>query len=222
MRVLLVEDSEKLQTYIGKALKYAGYAVDVTGDGEDGLHLAENIDYDVLILDLMLPKLDGLSIIRKLRNSGNPLHILVLTAKDTLADRVNGLQQGADDYLVKPFAMAELIARVQVLARRSHHTKNPVIQVGDLVIDTAGRTVSRSGTGIDLRPREYSLPEYLALNRDRVVSRSEIEEQLYNDQVDIMSNAVNSAICSIRKRIDIPGEKPVIETRRGMGPYVAG
>ncbi|MCP4115340.1 MAG: response regulator transcription factor [Desulfobacteraceae bacterium] len=222
MRILLIEDSEKLQTYIGKALKYAGYAVDSTGDGEEGLYLAENINYDVLILDLMLPKLDGLSILRKLREKGNPVHILVLTAKDTVADRVAGLRQGADDYLVKPFAVEELVARVQVLARRSHNTKTPVIQIGGLVIDTAGRAVSRSGSKIDLRPREYALLEYLALNRDRVVSRTEIEEHLYNDQVDIMSNVVDSAICSIRKKIGTPGEKNVIETRRGMGYIIKG
>ncbi len=217
MRVLLVEDSKKLTTYISKALRKSGYAVDITTDGEEGLYMAENISYDVMILDIMLPKLDGLSILKTLRDRGSELHILLLTAKDTIEDRVNGLQKGADDYLVKPFAMDELIARVQALARRSCDTKNPVIKIDSLEIDTAGRTVSRSGRQIDLPPREYMLLEYLALNRNRVVARTEIEEHIYNDQVDLMSNAVNSAISSIRKSLAVPGEPAVIETRRGLG-----
>ncbi|MDM8516655.1 response regulator transcription factor [Desulfobacterales bacterium HSG16] len=222
MRILLVEDSEKLSTYIGKALRKAGYAVDLTGDGEEGLYLAESINYDVLILDLMLPKLDGLSILTKLRKNGSVLHILVLTAKDTIEDRVNGLQKGADDYLVKPFAMEELIARVQVLGRRSHNIKNPFINIGRLVIDTASRTISRTGDVIILTPREYAILEYLALNQNRVVSRTEIEEHIYNDEIEIMSNVVNSAISSIRKKIDIPGTTSIIETKRGMGYIIKG
>ena len=222
MRVLLVEDSKKLTTYISKALRKAGYVVDITSDGEEGLYLAENINYDVLILDIMLPKLDGLSILKKLRDDGSTLHILLLTAKDTVEDRVNGLRRGADDYLVKPFAMEELIARVQVLSRRSCDTKNPVIRINSLEIDTAGRTVSRSGKNIELPPREYMLLEYLALNRNRVVARIEIEEHIYNDQVDLMSNAVNSAISSIRKRLSLDGEPAVIETRRGLGYIIKG
>ena len=222
MRVLLVEDSKKLTTYISKALRKAGYVVDITSDGEEGLYLAENINYDVLVLDIMLPKLDGLSILKKLRDDGSTLHILLLTAKDTVEDRVNGLRRGADDYLVKPFAMEELIARVQVLSRRSCDTKNPVIRINNLEIDTAGRTVSRSGKNIDLPPREYMLLKYLALNRNRVVARTEIEEHIYNDQVDLMSNAVNSAISSIRKRLSLDGEPAVIETRRGLGYIIKG
>ena len=222
MRVLLVEDSKKLTTYISKALRKVGYVVDITSDGEEGLYLAENINYDVLVLDIMLPKLDGLSILKKLRDDGSTLHILLLTAKDTVEDRVNGLRTGADDYLVKPFAMEELIARVQVLSRRSCDTKNPVIRINNLEIDTAGRTVSRSGKNIELPPREYMLLEYLALNRNRVVARIEIEEHIYNDQVDLMSNAVNSAISSIRKRLSLDGEPAVIETRRGLGYIIKG
>ena len=217
MRILLIEDSKKLTTYISKALRNAGYAVDIAGDGEEGLYLAENINYDVLILDLMLPKLDGLSILTTLRKNGSKLHILVLTAKDTVEDRVKGLQTGADDYLVKPFAMEELVARVQVLGRRSHNIKSPVIKIGSLVINTSDRTIKRAGKMIDLPPREYALLEYLALNQNRVVSRTEIEEHIYNDEIEIMSNVVNSAISSIRKKINIPGETPVIETKRGMG-----
>ncbi len=217
MRVLIVEDSIRLQTYIGKALKQAGIAVDKTGDGEEGLYLSKNIKYDVIILDLMLPKLDGLSILRSLRNMGNKTHILILTAKDTTEDRVIGLQQGADDYLVKPFAMEELVARVQALIRRSYNIKNSKLEIGDFVIDTARRIISRSGKKIELPPREYSLLEYLALHKNQVVSRTEIEMHIYNDEVDLMSNVVNSAICTIRKKIDEPGSPSLIETRRGMG-----
>ncbi len=222
MRILLIEDSKKLTTYISKALRNAGYAVDIAGDGEEGLYLAENINYDVLILDLMLPKLDGLSILTTLRKNGSKLHILVLTAKDTVEDRVKGLQTGADDYLVKPFAMEELVARVQVLGRRSHNIKSPVIKIGSLVINTSDRTIKRVGKIIDLPPREYALLEYLALNQNRVVSRTEIEEHIYNDEIEIMSNVVNSAISSIRKKINIPGTTPVIETKRGMGYIING
>jgi len=222
LRILLIEDSKKLTTYISKALRNAGYAVDIAGDGEEGLYLAENINYDVLILDLMLPKLDGLSILTTLRKNGSKLHILVLTAKDTVEDRVKGLQTGADDYLVKPFAMEELVARVQVLGRRSHNIKSPVIKIGSLVINTSDRTIKRVGKIIDLPPREYALLEYLALNQNRVVSRTEIEEHIYNDEIEIMSNVVNSAISSIRKKINIPGTTPVIETKRGMGYIING
>ncbi len=222
MRILLVEDSEKLATYISKALRKVGYAVDITGDGEEGLYLAENINYDVLILDIMLPKLDGLSILTELRRNESELHILLLTAKDTVEDRVKGLQTGADDYLVKPFAMEELLARVQVLGRRSHDTKSPLISIDEIVIDTSGRTVSRSGVMVDLTPREYALFEYLAMNKNRVISRTEIEEHIYNDEIEIMSNVVNSAISSIRKKIDLPGTASVIETKRGMGYIIKG
>ena len=145
MHVLVVEDSARLRRYVSKGLRQTGYAVDVAADGEEGLWMAENIDYDVLVLDLMLPKLDGLSILQRLRIQGNKAHILILTAKDTVEDRVSGLDLGADDYLVKPFAMEELIAHVQALARRSYGVKNPRITVGDLTIDTSRRVVTRDG-----------------------------------------------------------------------------
>lgn len=217
MRILLIEDSKRLQTYISKALKKAGIAVDVTGDGEEGLYFSQNIEYDTIILDLMLPKLDGLSILKSLRKQGNKIHILILTAKDTVEDRVKGLQLGADDYLVKPFAMEELIARVQSLIRRSYNIKSPYLEIGSLVIDTARRIVTRAEKEIELPPREYALLEYLVLHKNRVVSRTEIETHIYNDEADLMSNVVNSAICTIRKKIDEPGTPSLIETKRGMG-----
>ncbi len=182
IRILLVEDSKRLQTYISKALKRAGIAVDMTGDGEEGLYLSKNIIYDLIILDLMLPKLDGLSILRSLRELGNKTHILILTAKDTIEDRVLGLQQGADDYLVKPFAMEELIARVQALIRRAYNVKSSCLEIGNLVIDTASRIVTLFGKKVELPPREYALLEYMALHKNRVVSRTEIEAHIYNDE----------------------------------------
>jgi DNA-binding response OmpR family regulator len=178
MRLLLVEDSQRLQRSLGLGLRRAGYALDVTGDGQAGLALAEGNDYDVIILDLMLPGLDGLSVLQRLRQDGSPTHVLILTARDTIEERVRGLQAGADDFLVKPFAFAELLARVQALCRRRHGHKNPRLTVGAMEIDTAARTVLRQGVLVPLAPREYALLEYLAVRQGRVVSRSEIEEHL--------------------------------------------
>jgi DNA-binding response OmpR family regulator len=217
MRLLLIEDSARLQTSVGRGLRKAGYAVDVSGDGEEGLWLAESNEYDAIILDLMLPKLDGLALLRSLRAKKNGTHVLILTAKDTVENRVNGLQAGADDYLIKPFAFEELLARVQALCRRSYQRKNPKIDIGDFEIDTVARTVLRQGKPVELTPREFKLLEYLAVRRGQVVSRSEIEAHIYPDAADLMSNTVDSAICILRKKIGPRGAGPVIHTRRGMG-----
>jgi len=217
VRVLVVEDSARLRTYVSKGLRQAGYAVDVADDGEEGLWMAETIDYDVVVLDLMLPKLDGLSILERLRSQGNRTHILILTAKDTVEDRVSGLDSGADDYLVKPFAMEELIARVQALARRSYGVKNPRINVGDLTVDTSRRVVTCDGRPVDLKPREYALLEYLLMRQGEVVSRTEIEHRIYDERAEPMSNVVDSAVCLLRKKLDSAGSRSLIQTRRGMG-----
>jgi DNA-binding response OmpR family regulator len=217
MRILFVEDSPRLQRSVGLALRKTGYAVDVAGDGEEGLWLAESHDYDVIVLDLMLPRRDGLSLLAELRRQGRTVHVLLLTARDTVADRVQGLQAGADDYLVKPFALEELLARVQALGRRAHGTKQPRLQVGQLEVDTVARCVRRADHTLDLTAREYLLLEYLARRRGQVVSRAEIEEHIYDAQVDPMSNVVDSAICSLRKKLSAPGEPPLIHTRRGLG-----
>src|SRR3979411_1050577 len=172
MRLLLIEDLARLQSSVGLGLRKAGYAVDVSGDGEEGLWLAESNEYDAIILDLMLPKLDGLALLRSLRAKENSTHVLILTAKDTVENRVNGLQAGADDYLVKPFAFEELLARVQALCRRSYQHKNPKIDIGDLEIDTVARVALRNGKPIELTPREFRLLEYLAARPGQVVSRS--------------------------------------------------
>src|SRR5262245_16626768 len=183
----------------------------------EGLRLAETNDYDVVILDLMLPGLDGMSVLGRLRAEGIGTHVLVLTAKDKIDDRVHGLQAGADDYLVKPFAFEELLARVQALCRRRYRTKDPGIVLGDLRIDTAARRVTLQGRAVDLTPREFMLLEYLALRRGEVVPRAEIEAHIYGDAPELMSNAVDSAICTLRKKITPPGAEPIIQTRRGMG-----
>ena len=222
MRVLVVEDSVRLQRNLVAALRNSGYAVDAAADGEEGLWLAQSNDYDAIVLDLMLPKRDGLDVLRTLREAGRPVHILLLTARDTVADRVNGLQAGADDYLVKPFALEELLARVQALCRRAYGTKQPTLVVGDLEIDTLARTARRGGRPADLTAREYQLLEYLARRRDEVVSRADIEAHIYDGQVDPMSNVVDSAICTLRKKIALPaGAAPLIHTRRGLGYVLA-
>ncbi|MDB6166455.1 MAG: Two-component system, OmpR family, copper resistance phosphate regulon response regulator CusR [Lacunisphaera sp.] len=217
MRILLVEDSARLQRSLSGALRKTGYAVDVASDGEEGLWLAGSHDYDVIVLDIMLPKRDGLSMLAELRRLGRPVHVLLLTARDTVADRVNGLQTGADDYLVKPFALEELLARVQALGRRAYGTKQPRLLVGDLEIDTVARSARRAGQPVDLTAREYLLLEYLARRRGEVVSRADIEAHIYDEHVDPMSNVVDSAICSLRKKIGSTDEAPLIRTRRGLG-----
>jgi DNA-binding response OmpR family regulator len=217
MRVLVVEDFQRLRDYVARGLRNAGYAVDVADNGEDGLWMAQSNDYDVVVLDLMLPKIDGLTLLQRLREDGNATHVLILTARDTVDDRVRGLQRGADDYLIKPFELKELLARVQALARRSYNVKNSVIAVGDLRIDTAARVVSLAGEVLDLRPREFALLEYLALRQGQVVTRTEIESHIYDEQVEAMSNVVDSAVYQLRKSIDRPGRPSMIRTRRGVG-----
>jgi DNA-binding response OmpR family regulator len=217
MRLLLVEDSPRLQRSITTALKKAGYALDVTGDGAEALWLAGNNDYDTMILDIMLPGLDGLSVLERLRAKGRQTHVLLLTAKDTVEDRVRGLRRGADDYLVKPFALDELLARVEALCRRSYGAKQTRIVLGEIAIDTGAKAVTRAGVPIDLTPREYALLEHLALRQGQVVSRSEIERHIYDDAVDPLSNVVDSAICTLRKKITPPGTEPLVHTRRGFG-----
>lgn len=213
MRLLLVEDSPRLQRSVAAALRRSGYAVDLAADGEDGLWRATSTAYDAIVLDRMLPKLDGLTVLRRLREAGRDTHVLLLTARDTVADRVTGLQAGADDYLVKPFALEELLARVAALCRRSYGGKQTSLSIGRLVVDPGTRQATCGGPPLDLTPREFSLLEYLARRRGEVVSRADIEAHIYDDQVDPMSNVVDSAICTLRKKLDAP----FIRTRRGHG-----
>jgi len=217
MRVLLVEDSSILQETVGTALRRCGYAVDVSADGEDGLWRAENTDYDTIVLDLMLPKLDGISVLQRLRESGKLTHVLLLTARDSVADRVRGLKLGADDYLIKPFALEELLARVEALCRRAYGSKQNRVVVGDLELDTAAKQVWRAGHQLKLKPREYQLLEYLVHRRGEVVTQKEIEQHLYDDQVELMSNVIESILSSLRRKLSDANPTPLIHTRRGFG-----
>lgn len=221
MRLLVIEDSQRLRRWVSRGLRNKGFSVDEAADGEHGLQLATDNDYDVILLDLMLPGIDGLTLLESLRRAGHTVHVLILTAKDTVEDRVRGLNTGADDYLVKPFAFDELLARVQALVRRRYNVKDPRLMAGDLEIDTALRVARRHGETVSLRPREYALLEYLALHRGQVVTRAQIEEHIYDEHVQPMSNVVDNAICALRRKIDMRGSPSLIETRRGMG-YVFG
>jgi DNA-binding response OmpR family regulator len=221
MRLLLVEDSERLQRSLSLGLKQAGYALDVTGDGRDALWRATTVSYDAIILDIMIPSLDGLSVLKALRQAGNRTHVLLLTAKDSVEDRVKGLQQGADDYLIKPFSFEELLARVQALCRRSYAHKSPEIVVGDLTLNLVRHQLLCHGESVDLLPREFRLLQLLLLRRGEVVSRSEIEAHLYDDQTEIMSNVIDSTISLLRKKLVAAGSATVIQTKRGFGYSVA-
>jgi DNA-binding response OmpR family regulator len=217
MRILLIEDSERLRRSVASGLRKAGYAVDEAADGEEGLWAAQANAYDAIVLDLMLPRLDGLALLRQLRESGNKTHVLILTARDAVEDRVLGLRSGSDDYLVKPFAFDELLARVEALVRRSHGAKQPVLCIGGLEIDMARRVARRGRTNLDLPPREFALLELLALRQGQLVTRTQIESHIYDQHTEVMSNVVDSAIYSLRKKIDTPGAPSLIQTRRGMG-----
>jgi DNA-binding response OmpR family regulator len=217
MRILVVEDSARLQRTLSLALRKSGYVVDLAGDGEEGQWLAESHEYDVIVLDVMLPKRDGLAVLAALRRQGRTTHVLLLTARDTVADRVQGLRAGADDYLVKPFALDELLARVDALCRRAYGAKQPRLAVADLEIDTLARRAFRAGQPLDLTAREYNLLEYLARRHGQTVARAEIEEHIYDNQVDPMSNVVDSAVCSLRKKLAVAHDAPLIHTRRGFG-----
>jgi DNA-binding response OmpR family regulator len=217
MRLLVIEDYKPLLKSLTKGLKEAGFAVDATADGEEGLWYAESNQYDVVILDLMLPGIDGLSIIEKLRAQGKTTHIIVLTAKDTIDDRVKGLDMGADDYLVKPFSFHELLARIRALIRRSYEEKRPLLKVGDLEIDTAAKSVKRGERAIELTPREYALLEYLAFRAGEVVRRTDIWEHVYDFHSETTSNVVDVYIRFLRQKIEEPGSPKLIHTRRGMG-----
>ncbi|MDJ0976398.1 MAG: response regulator transcription factor [Planctomycetota bacterium] len=217
MKVLIVEDSERLRRSLEKGLRHSGFAVDTVGDGEEGLAYARHGTYDVVILDLMLPKLDGLTVLRRLRDEGSKVHVLVLSARDQVAERIEGLQLGADDYLTKPFDFNELVARVRALVRRRYDTKSPVHRVGPLEVDTGARTVHHDGTPIDLTRNEYAVLEYLIARRGRVVSKLELLDHLYAGSGRGSENAVEVFVHQLRKKIRVPDHDDVIRTRRGHG-----
>jgi DNA-binding response OmpR family regulator len=217
MKILVVEDSQNIQRTLGVALRESGHVVDLASDGDAGLSCAEWGGYDLIVLDIMLPGRDGLSVLAELRRKGREVHVLLLTALDGVPDRVKGLEIGADDYLPKPFALEELLARVQALGRRAFGCKRSRLRLGEIEIDLGSRSVFRGGRGIELTSREYKLLEYLARRSGEVVSREELEAHLYDDQVDPVSNVVDSTICLLRKKIGSPGAGSLIRTRRGLG-----
>jgi DNA-binding response OmpR family regulator len=222
VRVLLVEDHRPLVRALKRGLEEEGFAVDTACDGEEGDYKARTANYDVIILDIMLPKIDGLSVLERWRREGLKTHVLILTARGTMDDKVRGLDLGADDYLTKPFELSELLARIRALIRRGHEVKDPVIRVSDLEIDTSTRTVKRGGESIHLTPREYGLLQFLAFHRGRVVSRSMIWEHLYDEHDESTSNVVDVYIRYLRNKIDKGFEPPLILTRWGEGYLLRG
>jgi two-component system, OmpR family, response regulator len=212
MRILVVEDNARLLHNLTRALREEGYAVDGAEAGDDGLFKAETFDYDVIVLDVMLPRLDGWELLHRLRQK-KKTPVLMLTARDSTNDRVRGLDTGADDYLVKPFDLPELLARVRALIRRSAGQARSSLEVGDVIIDTRAKSVMRAGQAITLTAREYAILEYLALHRGEVVTRTTLYEHLFDENDDTLSNLVDVHVFSIRKKLG----RDLISTRRGQG-----
>ena len=221
MRVLIVEDDQLLRDALRQALEESGSAVDTAADGEDGLWHAQSGVHDVIVLDLMLPRIDGLTVLSRIRQAGLNMPILILTARDTVPDRVRGLDLGADDYLVKPFALSELLARVRALVRREYNRKDPVMRFDDVEIDTAGRQVRRGGQVIPLSAREYAVLAFMAFRANQVVSRTEIWAHVYDDCSVPESNVVDVHIARLRRKIERPDRPALIHTHRGLG-YLFG
>jgi DNA-binding response OmpR family regulator len=222
MRVLLIEDHRPLVRALRQGLEEEGFAVDVAADGEEGDFKARTAEYDAVILDLMLPKVDGLTLLQQWRRAGMKTHVLVLTARGGIDDKVRGLDSGADDYLTKPFELEELFARLRALIRRGHEVKDPILRVRDLEIDTAARTAKRAGKDIHLTPREYALLEFLAFHCGKVVTRTMIWEHLYDEQDESTSNVVDVYIRYLRNKIDKGFDPPLIQTRWGEGYLMRG
>jgi two-component system, OmpR family, response regulator len=218
MRILIVEDDEKIASFVMRGMKEAGFAVDHAEDGELGLHLALSQSYDAAIMDVMLPKLDGLTLIERMRRQRIDTPVIVLSAKRSVDDRVRGLHRGGDDYLVKPFSFSELLARVHALIRRASHQTEPTRLVGEeLSLDLLTREVTRSGKKIDLQPREFSLLEYLMRNSGRVMSKAMIIEHVWGYNFDPQTNVVDVLVSRLRNKVDRDFEKKLIHTYRGVG-----
>ena len=222
MRVLLVEDYKPLVRALRQGLEEENFAVDIAQDGEEADVKARNTEYDVIILDLMLPKIDGLTLLERWRKAGIKTHVIVLTARGSIDEKVKGLDAGADDYMTKPFELEELLARIRALIRREHNVKSPVLRIHDLEIDTAARSVKRAGQSIQLTPREYALLEFLAFHRGKVATRTMIWEHLYDEQDESTSNVVDVYIRYLRNKIDKGFDPPLILTRWGEGYSLRG
>ena len=218
MRALLVEDDATIADFVARGLREAGFAVDHVSDGEAGLTAAAQHPYDVAVIDLMLPKRDGLSLIGELRSRGVATPVLILSARRSVDDRVHGLQSGGDDYLTKPFAFAELLARVQALVRRAMRSPDPTtLTVDDMVMDLLSRKVTRAGKPIDLRPREFTLLEFLMRHAGHVVSKTMILSHVWEYNFDPQTNVVDVLVSRLREKVDRPFEKKLLQTVRGVG-----
>lgn len=222
MRVLVVEDERKIASFIKKGLKEEHYAVDVAYDGEEGFLMAQTADYDAIVLDIMLPRKSGIDLCIELRRRRIYTPILMLTARDTVEDKVNGLNAGADDYLTKPFAFEEFLARVRALLRRDSFVRDTKLQIGDLVLDTTTHEVYRGGKAIDLTSKEYSLLEYLMCHAGQVLTRTQIAEHIWNYDFDCESNVIDVYIRYLRKKIDEGYQQKLIHTVRGTGYRIKG
>jgi DNA-binding response OmpR family regulator len=220
VKILLVEDSERLQRSLSAGLNSYGYVVDQAYDGRSALEYAEAYEYDVIILDLMLPKVDGLTVLKILRNKHNRSYVLILSAMDQTEDRIKGLDMGADDYLVKPFSFDELVSRIQALTRRHPGYSSPEIHIGDLCIDTASRMAAFSGHPLSLTASEFSVLEYFIRNRGRVVTPNKLIDQLHDASTGITRNAIEVHIYNLRRKLKSAGAPPLIHTRRGFGYVV--
>lgn len=221
MRVLLVEDDSRIAHFVAKGLREQAYAVDVAMTGDDAIYQSEINSYDLFVLDVMIPGVDGIGVCRRIRAQGIRAPILMLTARDAVEDRIKGLDNGADDYLTKPFEFGELLARLRALLRRPNELRAEEIEIDDLVLDSRGQRVSRSGRSIVVTAKEYALLEFLARNVGRVVGRAEIAEHVWDETFDPFSNLIEVYVNRLRKKIDIPGAPPLLHTRRGAG-YVLG
>ena len=217
MKILIIEDEQRLARLLKQGLEEQGFVVDLAYDGSDGQFQAEQYPYDAILLDLMLPEVDGLAILKGLREKGNDVPVLIITARGDVEDRIKGLNFGADDYLAKPFNLDELIARLRALIRRSRGQSSPLITVGDLVIDSNARTVARAGTEIPLSAREYDLLLYLALSAGKVVSRTELIEHIFTSDYEWDSNVIEVHISHLRTKIDKGYSSALIHTVRGAG-----
>ena len=220
MKLLVVEDDRTVGQYVKRGLAEAGYQVDLCGDGAEGLQLASDGHYDVLVLDLRLPSMEGREVLRTLRDRGNPVPVLVLTAQDAVDFKVQALRMGADDYVTKPFALEELLARVEALSRRPKAIAPPVLHVADLALDTGSREVVRAGRSIELTPKEYAVLEYLMRHQGRVMPRTLITEYAWDYHFDPGTNIVDVVITRLRKKIDQGREPKLIHTVRGVGYVV--
>jgi len=217
MRILIIEDEKKIASFIQKGLKAEKYIVDIACDGEKGLFLADSNDYDLIILDIMLPGKDGISICREMRENGIVTPILMLTARDGVFDKVQGLNSGADDYLTKPFAFEEFLARVRALVRRTGGPKRMTLRVSDLELNQLSHEVKRNGKKLSLTTKEYVLLEYFMINADRVVTRTMLNEHVWNRDFDSFSNSVEVYINYLRKKIDVGFKRPLLHTIYGTG-----